>query len=79
MKAATVLGILLIVSGIVGLALGGFRYTHEKKEVVLGPRQVSHKEKSALPISPILSTLSRVAGSGLAVVGTHPKCHTPSC
>ena len=60
MKAATVLGILLIVSGIVGLALGGFSYTHEKKDVALGPRQVSHKEKSALPISPILSTLSLV-------------------
>ena len=79
MKAATVVGILLIVSGIVGLALGGFSYTHERKDVALGPRQVSHHEKSALPISPILSTLSLVAGSGLAVVGTRRKCDTASC
>ena len=79
MKAATVVGILLIVSGIVGLALGGFSYTHEKKDIALGPRQVTHKEKSAPPISPILSTLSLVAGSGLAVVDTHRKYDAASC
>ena len=73
MKAATVVGILMIVIGIVGFALGGFSYTHEKKDVDLGPLQVSHKEKSTLPISPILSTLSLVAGVGLVVVGTRPK------
>jgi uncharacterized membrane protein YidH (DUF202 family) len=72
-KAATVVGILLIVIGIVGFALGGFSYTHEKKDVDLGPLQVSHKEKSTLPISPILSSLSLVAGVGLVVVGTRRK------
>ena len=73
MKAATVVGILLIVIGIVGFALGGFSYTHEKKDVDLGPLQVSHKEKSTLPISPILSSLSLVAGVGLVVAGTRRK------
>ncbi len=73
MKAATVVGILLIVIGIVGFALGGFSYTHEKKDVDLGPLQVSHKEKSTLPISPILSSVSLVAGVGLVVVGTRRK------
>jgi len=72
-KAATVVGILLIVIGIVGFALGGFSYTHEKKDVDLGPLQVSHKEKSTLPISPILSSVSLVAGVGLVVVGTRRK------
>ena len=73
MKAATVVGILLIVIGIIGFALGGFSYTHEKKDVDLGPLQVSHKEKSTLPISPILSSVSLVAGVGLVVVGTRRK------
>lgn len=73
MKAATVVRIALIVIGIVGFALGRFSYTHEKKDVDLGPLQVSHKEKSTLPISPILSTLSLVAGVGLVVVGTRRK------
>ncbi len=73
MKAASVVGILLIVVGVVGFSLGGISFTHEKKDVDLGPLQVSHKEKSTLPISPILSTLSLIAGVGLVVVGTRGK------
>jgi hypothetical protein len=73
MKAATVVGILLIVVGIAGFALGGISFTHEKKDVDLGPLQVSHKETSTLPISPILSTLSLIAGVGLVVVGARRK------
>ena len=69
MKAATLVGIVLIILGIAGFAMGGVSFTHEKKDVDLGPLQVSHKEKSTLPISPILSTLSLVAGVGLVVVG----------
>jgi uncharacterized membrane protein YidH (DUF202 family) len=73
MRAATIVGILLIIFGIAGFALGGISFTHEKKDVDLGPLQVSHKEKSTLPISPILSTLSLVAGVGLVVVGVRSK------
>ena len=73
MKAVTGVGILLIVIGIIGFALGGISFTHEKKDVDLGPLQVSHKETSTLPISPILSTLSLVAGVGLVVVGARRK------
>jgi hypothetical protein len=73
MKAATVVGILLIVVGIAGFAMGGISFTHEKKDVDLGPLQVSHTEKSTLPISPILSTLSLVGGVVLVVVGVRGK------
>ena len=69
MKAATVVGILLILLGIVGFAMGGVSFTHQKKDVDLGPLQVSHQQKQTFPISPILSTLSLVAGVGLVVVG----------
>ena len=73
MKAATVVGILLIVVGIVGFALGGISFTHEKKVVDMGPVQLSHKETNTLPISPILSTVSLLAGVGLVVVGVRSK------
>ena len=73
MKAATVVGILLIVVGIVGFALGGISFTHEKKVVDMGPVQLSHKETNTLPISPILSTISLIAGVGLVVVGARSK------
>jgi hypothetical protein len=69
MKAATIIGILLIVLGIIGFATGGISFTHEKKDVDLGPVQISHKTQDTLPISPILSTIALVAGVGLVVVG----------
>lgn len=73
MKAATVVGILLIIIGIAGFALGGISFTHEKKDVDLGPVQIQHKEKETMPISPILSTIALVGGIGLIVVGSRSK------
>jgi hypothetical protein len=73
MKAATIIGILLIVLGIIGYATGGISFTHEKKDVDLGPVQISHKTQDTLPLSPILSTISLVAGLGLVVVGVRSK------
>jgi hypothetical protein len=69
MKTATVVGILLIVLGIIGFAWGGISYTHQKKDANVGPIQISHKQTSTLPISPILSGVSLVAGIGLIVIG----------
>jgi hypothetical protein len=69
MKAAAIVGILLIVLGIIGFAAGGISFTHQKKDVDVGPLQLSHKQTNTLPISPILSTISLVAGVGLVVVG----------
>jgi hypothetical protein len=73
MKAATIVGILLIAVAIVGFAMGGISFTHEKKVIDMGPVQVSHKEEKTLPISPILSTLALVAGVGLVVVGVRGR------
>ncbi len=73
MKAATIVGILLIILGIAGFAMGGISFTHEKKDVDLGPLQVSHKQKDTLPISPILSTLALVGGIALVVAGSRGK------
>jgi uncharacterized membrane protein YidH (DUF202 family) len=72
-KAATVVGILLIVVGIAGFALGGFSFTREKKDIDLGPVQVSHKQTKTIPISPILSTLSLIVGAGLVAVSARSK------
>jgi uncharacterized membrane protein YidH (DUF202 family) len=69
MKAATLVGIVLIILGIAGFAMGGVSFTHEKKDVDLGPVQISHEQKKTLPISPILSVVALVAGVGLVVVG----------
>lgn len=73
MKAATIVGILLIVLGIIGFAMGGISFTHEKKDVDLGPLQVQHKQTKTLPISPILSTIAVLGGIGLVVVGARGR------
>ncbi len=73
MKPATIIGILLIVIGIIGFAIGGISFTHEKKDVSLGPMQVSHEQTNTLPIPPILSTIALVGGIGLVVTGTIAK------
>jgi hypothetical protein len=73
MKPATIIGILLIMLGIVGFALGGVTFTHQKKDIDAGPIQISHESKQTVPISPILSGISLVAGIGLVVVGSRSK------
>jgi hypothetical protein len=69
MKPATIIGLLLILFGIIGYATGGLSFTHQKKDVDVGPVQISHRTKDTLPISPILSTVTLIAGLGLVVVG----------
>ncbi len=73
MKPATIIGILLIIFGIIGFATCGLSFTHQKKVVDAGPIQISHKTQDTLPISPILSTVSLIAGLGLVVVGMRSR------
>ena len=73
MKAATVVGILLIILGVIGFAVGGVSFTHEKKDVDLGPVQISHQKKETVPISPVLSTVSLIAGIALVAVGARAR------
>ncbi len=51
-KAATVVGVLFIVLGLAGLIAGGFTYTHQKKDVDMGPLQISHEQTRTVPIPP---------------------------
>lgn len=73
MKAATAVGILLIALGVIGFAVGGISFTHQKKVVDMGPVQLSHKDTNTMPIPPILSVVSLVAGVGLVVMGVRSK------
>ncbi len=69
MKPATVIGLLLIVLGVIGFAVGGFSFTHEKKDAQIGPVQIQHKSTSTVPIPPILSGVALVGGIVVVVVG----------
>ena len=70
MKPATIVGLILIVLGVVGLALGGFSFTHKEKVVDLGPIQASADKKESFPIPPLLAGLALVGGVVLLVAGS---------
>jgi len=68
-KPATIVGILLIVIGIIGFAVGGVSFTHEKQDAKIGPVEITHKSTDTVPIPPILSGIALVGGIALVVVG----------
>jgi hypothetical protein len=73
MKPATIIGILLILLGIVGFAIGGFSFTHEHQDAKVGPIDIEHKQTSTVPIPPILSGIALVGGIALVVVGAKSR------
>ena len=62
MRPPLVVGLLLIILGIAGLAFGGFSFTHKEKVIDLGPIEASADKKESLPIPPILGALAIVGG-----------------
>jgi uncharacterized membrane protein len=62
MRPAAIVGILLIILGVVGLAFGGFSFKHKEKVVDLGPIEATADKKESVPIPPILGGLAIVGG-----------------
>lgn len=62
MKVGTLVGVVLIILGVVGLAMGGFSFTHKEKVVDLGPIEATADKKETVAIPPVLGTVAIVAG-----------------
>ena len=60
-------GIVLVILGIVGLAYGGVTWTTKEKVVDLGPLQVTHDKTQFLPLPPIAGGICLIAGVVLLV------------
>ena len=73
MKPVTIIGVVLVVLGVIGFATGGISFTHRKKVADLGSVQISRETQDTLPLSPIFSTVSLVAGLALVVVGARTR------
>ena len=65
-----VIGIVLVVLGIVGLAYGGISWTQREKVVDLGPIEVSSDTHKTLPLPPIVGGICLVAGAALLLGGS---------
>jgi hypothetical protein len=70
MRPATIVGLLLIVLGVVGLAMGGFSFTRKEKVLDVGPVEASADKKESVPIPPLLAGLALAGGVVLLVVGS---------
>jgi hypothetical protein len=67
MKVGTLVGLILIVLGLVGVTYGGITYTRHREVVNAGPLQVTTREEHTIPISPIVGGIAIVAGVALII------------
>jgi len=67
MNSIKILAIVLIVTGVVALAYGGFTYTKETHNVKLGPIEMSVKDKETVNI-PVWTGVGAIVAGGLLLV-----------
>jgi hypothetical protein len=67
MKAATIVGIMLIALGVIALAYGGISYTREETVLDLGPIEARAETRETIPLPPVLGALALVGGVVLLI------------
>ena len=70
MKAATLVGVLLVLLGAVALAYQGFTYTTREKILDIGPIVATKETQKTIPLSPVLGGIALVGGIVLIGLGT---------
>lgn len=73
MKSLGILGILLIVAGIAGLAIDNISFTERKTIIDAGPVQVTADEQRTIPIPTIAGIAAVVAGAALLFLGRQAR------
>lgn len=58
-------GIVLLIVGIAGVAYGGFSWTRQKTVLDVGPLEVKTDKRESLPIPPLVGAVCVVAGAAL--------------
>ncbi len=69
MKPLAIVGVLLIVIGIAGLAIDNISFTERKTIVDAGPLKVTADEQRSIPIPTIAGVIAVVAGAALLFMG----------
>ncbi|HEY8258105.1 MAG TPA: hypothetical protein VIG08_10660 [Gemmatimonadales bacterium] len=70
MKPPALIGFVLIVVGVLGLALGGFSFTRKEKVLDVGPVEATADKKEHLSVPPLLGVLAIVGGVVLVAAST---------
>ena len=61
------IGIVLIVLGIIGLAWGGISWTTQETVADLGPIEINQEERKTLPLPPIAGAVLVIAGAAVLI------------
>jgi hypothetical protein len=64
-----IVGLVLIVIGVIGLAYGGITYTRREKVLDIGPIEATAEKRERIPLPPLLGGAALVGGIVLVVVG----------
>jgi hypothetical protein len=65
----TVIGVILIAIGLVGLIWGGISYTREEKVLDLGPLEATAERRETIPVGPVVGGIALIGGIVLLVAG----------
>jgi hypothetical protein len=63
------LGAILILLGLIGIAYGGLTYTTKETVVDIGPIEATRDKKHTLPLPPIAGAVALVGGIVLVAAG----------
>lgn len=69
MSGLTIIGVILIVLGAIGLIYGGITYTTREDVIDVGPIEVEAEQKETIPLPPILGGAALAIGILLVVAG----------
>lgn len=72
MSAAKIIGIILIVAGVVGLAVQQFSFTKETHQAKIGPLELSVKEKETVSV-PVWISIGAIGIGVVLLVTGGPK------
>lgn len=69
MDGLKILGIVLIIAGVLGLAFGGFTYTEDRSETNIGPVELAVEDRETVNI-PVWAGVGAIIVGGLILVGS---------
>jgi len=64
------IGIVLVLLGILGFALGGVSFSRKEKVADLGPLEISQKKTERIHITPVAAGVAVIAGIALVAIGS---------
>ena len=76
MNTKTMIGVVLILLGLIGILYGGFTFTTKEKVVDIGPIEATRDKEHTVPLPPIAGAVA-MAG-GIVLIVTSRKVQTGS-